>query len=538
MTLTYRRLRAPGEDGQSLEVPATADFALQLQRNQQLLASHSFAIAGQPVETLRKQARRQLIDHAREYSQQYRDVCVPVHPRAMILAGHQPTLFHPGVWYKNFVLQELAERTDAVAINLVIDNDHDALRAIPVPTGGIDDPRLQLVRYDSGTSAGPFETEQLGNRQVFESFASQVQQTIRPFVPQPLIRKLWPFVTSALDELFNPSAAIAAGRHRLEADYGLQHLELPVSRICQTTGFAAFAVELLERAREFRTIHNRQLYRYRQLHRIRSNAHPVPGLREMDGWMESPLWVWNESSQQRRPLFVKSSADGLVLGDHQRLRHKLDRRQPVASFRELESLGIHVRPRALATTMYSRLVLSDAFVHGIGGGKYDQLTDEIIREFFQAEPPQFNIVTATCRLPVSVPWVSESEVTRQQVLLREIRFHPENFVDRCDRQNRQLVARKARQLQKLPPRGSRKAWHDELQEINEKLLAPLTGKRETLRSDLASMQHQVKVSQLLGSREYSFCLFDERLPGQLQQLARQPARQTVDAGGEHAAGSH
>ena len=47
-----------------------------------------------------------------------------------------------------------------------------------------------------------------------------------------------------------------------------------------------------------------------------------------------------------------------------------------------ESEGIRLRPRALTTTMYLRLAMGDLFLHGIGGAKYDQLTDRIIEHFF------------------------------------------------------------------------------------------------------------------------------------------------------------
>ena len=71
--------------------------------------------------------------------------------------------------------------------------------------------------------------------------------------------------------------------------------------------------------------------------------------------------------------------------------------------RALEARGIEIRPRALITTMYARLFLSDLFIHGIGGAKYDELTDAIIRRFFGIEPPAYMTVTGTVRLPIPRP---------------------------------------------------------------------------------------------------------------------------------------
>ena len=42
---------------------------------------------------------------------------------SLLLAGHQPELFHPGVWVKNFALNGLARRHGATPLNLVVDND-------------------------------------------------------------------------------------------------------------------------------------------------------------------------------------------------------------------------------------------------------------------------------------------------------------------------------------------------------------------------------------------------------------------------------
>ena len=40
----------------------------------------------------------------------------------------------------------------------------------------------------------------------------------------------------------------------------------------------------------------------------------------------------------------------------------------------LRESGVKIRPRAILTTLYSRLFLSDLFIHGIGGAKYDAWT--------------------------------------------------------------------------------------------------------------------------------------------------------------------
>ena len=60
----------------------------------------------------------------------------------------------------------------------------------------------------------------------------------------------------------------------------------------------------------------------------------------------------------------------------------------------------NLRPRALTLTLFARLCLGDFFIHGIGGGKYDEVTDAIIRDYFGIEPPAYQVLSATLHLPL------------------------------------------------------------------------------------------------------------------------------------------
>jgi hypothetical protein len=53
----------------------------------------------------------------------------------------------------------------------------------------------------------------------------------------------------------------------------------------------------------------------------------------------------------------------------------------------------------LTLTMFLRLCCVDQFVHGIGGARYDQVTDRIIASHFRMEPPRFSVATGTLYLP-------------------------------------------------------------------------------------------------------------------------------------------
>ena len=67
----------------------------------------------------------------------------------------------------------------------------------------------------------------------------------------------------------------------------------------------------------------------------------------------------------------------------------------VERLHELAARKVRLRTRALTTTLFSRFLLGDLFIHGIGGAKYDELGDEIARRFLGIEPPGFLTVSMT-----------------------------------------------------------------------------------------------------------------------------------------------
>src|SRR5205085_514035 len=125
---------------------------------------------------------------------------------------------------------------------------------------------------------------------------------------------------------------------------------------------------------------------------IRTRARPVPDLAVDDDWCESPLWILRKGCRERRRLFVRDFAGKLEISDRNETLVRVNSASasnPGSLAAAVQNARISIRPRALITTMYARLVLSDLFIHGIGGAKYDEVTDEIIRRFFGIEPPKY-----------------------------------------------------------------------------------------------------------------------------------------------------
>ncbi len=73
----------------------------------------------------------------------------PTPAATLIAGGHQPELFHPGVWAKNFALGRVARRCSpetggGTALNLVIDSDLLPGTRVRAPAGTRQAPRIEV----------------------------------------------------------------------------------------------------------------------------------------------------------------------------------------------------------------------------------------------------------------------------------------------------------------------------------------------------------------------------------------------------------
>ena len=466
-TLAGRRPRPPHGDGEAWVEPPAAEVPALVQRNVSARdhAAHC-DILGCSLAQLRDVARQDVLRRAIAHTTAYRDVQLPCRPHTaapIILSGHQPQLFHPGIWYKNFLLSEFADRTCSHAINLVIDTDTIENVSIRVPSGSMDEPIQAWVALDVTGERVPYEERAVADPAFFASFGSRVQAAISPLVQRPLGREFWLYAVQTAHRTNNLGQSVAQARHRLEGDWGLNTLELPLSSVCDLWSFRWFAVRLLAGAHRLRRIHNDCLAEYRCLHRLRGRARPVPDLTEADGCIEVPFWLWKTDQPKRLPAFVRRRGREMELSNNKDIRIALPLGESADAGRCVERLGhasrkgIRFRPRALITTMFSRLVLSDLFIHGIGGAKYDQVTDAIVRRLFRIDLPGHLTATATFKLPIPRTRVELGDLQRVKRLLRELHYHPELHVE-VTPETAPLIAEKRRWISaQWPParRGHR-----------------------------------------------------------------------------------
>jgi hypothetical protein len=517
----FPRFRAPQGDGEVLCVPSECDLPAFLEQNRHRRELANVEWHGQSLTEIAREARREIVAAAMKYTSAYADVGDAHDPDGpLVFTGHQPEIFHPGVWLKNFVSHRLAVNCGGTAINLIIDSDLCRRPIIRVPSGTTDQLQFEMVALDRADREVPFEERTIADESLWTSFGERVTRLIAPLGPEPMIEDWWPTVVRASKGNDNLGRSIAQARHQWELRWGARLLDLPQSYVCRSRAFRLFATELLLRAAEFRDAYNAALVDYRLAHHIKNHAQPMPNLAEVDGWLETPFWLWSSSNgSQRRGLFVRKSGQELELSDRHEFTTRLsaDANSAVEQLGRLEAEGIKIRTRALATTLFARLLLADLFIHGIGGAKYDQVSDEICASFFGVPLQAYATISGTLRLPIAVPAETSRAVNKLRQELREHRFHPEKHRSKMAApldgigQIDELIASKQQWIDSPKTHKNAGKRHRAITETNRKLQGFLAHHRIVVESELAAARIAASTEQLRNSREHAYCLFPERM---------------------------
>ncbi len=431
------------------------------------------------------------------------------------MTGHQPELFHPGVWVKNFATAALAKAHGGLGLNLIVDNDIPKSSWVRVPQIAGEKARIVRVDFDHWTGEAPFEDLPVHDEEVFASFGDAGRCGFwGEASPTRSSSITGPALCGGVMPGFQLGLRLALARHEIEASWGACNLEIPLSHVCQSEGFFWFACHLLAQLPKFQEIHNQMLTQYRALYGIRSKNHPVAALAMQGEWREAPFWVWRRGQPRRRPLLVKQGPRTMLLriaGEDDPLIElplSPDREAccAVERLRELGSRSVRLRTRALTTTMFARYLLGDLFLHGIGGAKYDELGDSIARRFFGIEPPGFLTLSMTLWLGLADHPSASSSLASIDRGLRDLLYNP-------DRALSEPIAPEARNLIRakqeavgadVSTRGQRVSRFRKIRAINQALEPYVRPQIRLLEAQKGQALVDLDWNRVVRSREYPF----------------------------------
>ncbi len=384
----YADWKAPKHDGATLIWPDPSLLIRQTHHNAKKLASAAHVrIQNTPLPVLRRELRT-FIGHD--------------DARPLIATGHQTELYHPGVWVKLCLIDALAQKLSGDAYHVAVDTDAPKHLSIRWPGTALpltDDPQLTAAAW-----SGLLQTPTPAHLRELEASVSAASQSWKF---SSLLPEFLDQTRPLLLDVPNLSAAVTNSTHRLDWSLGLRHHALLASPLWESGPYLAFAHHLMAKADEFSSYYNSALATYRKTHKLRSEARPMPNLTRTDDACEVPFWLdhlW-DGSRDRATVQHRDGQWTLQLnqGEFFAFDQKLEAGEAASTLsRFLRRHSLRLSPRALTLTMFVRLVMADQFVHGIGGGRYDQVTDEVILKHFGLEPPAFSVTTGTLYWPDAV----------------------------------------------------------------------------------------------------------------------------------------
>jgi hypothetical protein len=370
---------------------------------------------------------------------------------------------------------------------------------------------LASVSFDRPAGERPWEEQPVQDRALFASFADRARELLRGWSYEPILSDFWPEVLRQSERTPLLGECFAAARRALERRWGCHSLEVPLSAVCRTETFGWFAAHLLAELPRFQAGYNDCVRAYRRANRIKNRNHPVPDLATDGDWLEAPFWGWRAGQTRRARLFARTRGDRLELRCGTETWPSFPRggEQIARAWPELAAGGFKVRTRALTTTLFARLFLADLFIHGIGGGKYDELNDAIMRRFYGVEPPRYLVLSATRWLPLPSFAVTPADRRRLAREVRDLHWNPQHYLD-GDAAARTLIESKRALIAEEPrdDRG-RRARFESIRTVTERLRATVGEREETLRRQLGLCDRQLQANTVLRRRDYSLCLYPD-----------------------------
>jgi hypothetical protein len=464
--------------------------------------------------------------------------------RPVIMTGHQPIFFHPGLWAKSLAASVLAQAVGGVACQKITDTaiGLEILHYLPeVETGG-QSRRKPLEFFSSKDGQEMVKTmpyaflgapEKAALQKILEegklNAPADVRENLKFYEDRLTVGlrecKTWDdyhiYILKILDELS-----------------GTQRLYFQGSKFWSSEPFQEFVAHWLMNLPAMTDAYNHSLDEYRALHQIKHELTPSPNLKFEDWWFELPFWGLNKY-HQRHSLWAKSDGDRMIL----RMKGS-DGNYSISSkdfVRELKALPIQFWPKALPQTLFCRLYLCDYFIHGVGGGLYEQVNNLFWEKVFKTKPADYGVVTATWRVdPVQSAKIEEIVRHEERILFweRALAKNPETLFTRAEAWEKELpdfirkeftlafenpalktlAAEKTRCVESLKDPNKKVAASKRIAEINKLLSDNLDPVLKALEKGLMDIEKLKKVQETLAFREYPFFAHSPKIFPEMKRM--------------------
>ncbi|HEY6102756.1 MAG TPA: hypothetical protein VI007_05965 [bacterium] len=491
----------PQKSGEVVCVPPAGAFLAAARGNAEQLDAADVHLAGTGLREVRIRMRQRVVTEAARYAADLR-LALPEGWRArgpLIGTGHQPFLFHPGIWTKQLLVARFAGR--ATVLNMPVDCDaaEDVGVDVPVLSDGLRIVRETLLRAEADA---PYEALPAPSSADWEGFLQRIDTGLRT-LPHHGVHEIFSPFSERTARLEAPDLGGFLTLARRLHEGPRPYAELPVSRLTRTPEFRLFVTHILRDAGRFAFSYNRHLDAYRERYNVRSAAQPFPNLSQDGPRTELPFWIIRDG--RRRPVFVERAGERVRLSAGAEEVAQIPLQGEPAGLDDVE-----IRPKALALTAFKRICIVDFFIHGVGGARYDRVTDAVLRDFFNLTPPAYAVVTSTLHLPLSeFDPTEERDALRRRLL--DLRHNPERLLPAPGNEQRGWIEEKWSLIRRLEDpalarRDRREATH-RIRDLNERLAYALADEGAAIERRLAALAGVGEASAAATHRAYPFCFF-------------------------------
>ncbi len=499
--MSLDRISTPAGSGDALLIPDPREYGQLVENNRNL--SNNAMIAGEPLAELAKEARKFAIDSATKYTARLGfNVAGMEDPDGPIIAtGHQPIIFHPGIAIKIFAMVTGAR--DAGITPLFISQDCDEFRAETILAPMIDN---SLVKRSftlfPQSKKGTYETAEVEPPSMLEERLNNLRSRLDDPMLQNIAGAMDGFLSRLEQKSMNSKSFTSRTiimRRAWEGTVPGDYLDSSVSALCGSRPYRVFSSNIIRKLNEFTTIYNNELQQYRILHKLRYPANPFPDLAKVDKWEETPFWVMAGGGREK--LFARSSGGEITIKSDHLEESPLD---------EVVNGGVTIRPRAIVLSIYQRLFLCDLFIHGVGGAKYDTITDKIINRFYRLTPPSYACVSATLFPDIPVQ-DHQAKLAAAHQTLRDIDQRPEsvaqNFPEIALTIEPLKLAKEALIARIREPSADKKSLGAEIGDLNARMSQLFSPVKKAVTAEIGRLGKLQKECDAAHSRDYPYFFY-------------------------------
>ncbi|MGR3178434.1 MAG: hypothetical protein ACUZ8E_10300 [Candidatus Anammoxibacter sp.] len=539
----------PTNDRGILIEPPLSQSQKLIETNRKRMEQYNFTICGRDYNNLRNQIRTEVINKAKEYTENLLKCwnkplkeAQPAENTPVIVTGHAPEFYTPGIWIKNHLVDKLAKSNKGVGINLVIDNDTPDENLFSIPNLNQESPVIENLGIAGITKGLAYEEVMLSTALETDSEAEHPCHDLKKKCISFLndnaanghVIEFMDLMIHSSRYTTNLGEQVTFARRRFEERFDINNLEIPISRICETDGFMIFFLSIATEHDRFALIYNSRLENYRKANRIRSSANPLPNLKADKELTELPFWIWR-TNEVRKKVFVRKDGDSYLeiltenliakelstsdntLGKDLICLGKIslhDNSQNLETLKTISNNGFKIRPKALTNTLFSRLFLSDVFIHGVGGAKYDTITDGIIEDFFGVTPPDYIAISATLFPPFSKCDVDNKDLLPLENELKQMRHNPDKYIPAellDNKEIRGLISEKQGLIKREEKRNKidAKKVFLRIKDINVLLnnrIGLIVNQKEV---EIESLKNKLQYNSIVNNRNYPFFIYPE-----------------------------